>query len=400
MHFNFLRFHNLACIICLVLPVSIFAQDYRPGYIIKNNLDSVGGFIEYSTEKKNSKYCKFRSSRKAKSEKYSPDDLKSYGFYADKLYISMLIPGSGNERSVFVKVLANGPLQLYQYRKQFLVKKDSLILLPPPKSILVETPDGKRSKNDSRYKGLLNFLISDCKLSADETRYAQVNLTNLVNNYNRCKGIEPLYKKPKAAFKANYSIFGGYAQSNLVVTEGDDIQFNKSNTVIGGLGVDLSSPRIYDRVFFTMDLSYMKNFYQAYVQNHYGGEITHYDITMDFATIKMPIGLRYNFLKDSNTPYLKAGFIIGFLVKSDLKMNEERQTSYGQVSTDIRTEDIFDLQKRPKGFWISVGYNRKIYRSLQVFTELRYDKGEGFIGTPIQSFSDMKNYSLMLGIRF
>ncbi len=400
MHFNFLTLHKCACIVCLLLPVSIFAQDYRPGYIIKNNLDSVSGFIKYAPEKKNSKYCMFRSSRKGKPERYSPNDLMSYGIYADKVYVSMLIPGSGNESKVFVKVLAKGPLQLYQYRKQFLVKKDSLILLPTPKSVLVETSEGKRSKNDSRYKGLLNFLISDCKLSADETRYAEIHLTNLVNNYNLCKGYEPIYKKPKPAFKANYSLFGGYVQSNLEVTEGDNIQFNKSNTMIGGLGIDLSSPRIYDRIFFAIDLSYMKNFYQAYLKHQSGSDITHYDVTMDFTTIKMPLGLRYNFLKDANTPYLKAGFILGFVVKSDQKVNEEHQTSYGQVITTTRTEDILNLQKRPKGIWMSVGYNRRIYRSLQVFTELRYDQGEGFIGTGIQSFSDMKNYSLLLGIRF
>ena len=400
MHFSFLKLHKCACIVCLLLPISIFAQDYRPGYIIRNNLDSVSGFIEYATEKKNSKYCMFRASRKSKAERFLPNDLMSYGFYADKVYVSMFIPGSGSESKAFVKVLAKGPLQLYQHRKQFLVKKDSLILLPTPKSVLVETSDGKRSKDDSRYKGLLNFLLSDCKLSADETRYSEIHLTNLVNNYNRCKGVEPLYRKPKPAFKANYSLFGGYAQSNLEVTEGGNIQFNKSNTVIGGLGIDLSSPRIYDRIFFTMDLSYVRNFYQAYVQHKDGSEITHYDITMDFTTIKMPVGLRYNFMKDANTPYIKAGFMIGFVVKSDLKMNEEQQRSYGQVVTTTRTEDILDLQKKPKGIWMSVGYNRRIYRSLQVFTELRYDTGEGFIGTSIQSFSDMKNYSLLLGIRF
>ena len=385
---------------CLVLPLSVFAQDYRPGYVIKNNKDSVSGFIKYATGKKNSKYCMFRASRKSKAEKFTSNDLLSYGFYGDKLYISMLVPDAGNESKVFVKVLSNGPLKLYQYQKQFLVKKDSLILLPTPKSKVVQTSDGMKSKDDSRYKGLLNFLVSDCKLSADGIRYTEYDLTNLVNNYNRCQGIEPLYKKPKPAFKANYMVFGGYNQSNLEVHVTDPIPFNKSNTVIGGIGVDLSSPRIYDRLFFTMDLSYVKNFYQAYVQGQLVSDIIHDDITMDFTSIKVPLGFRYNFLKDANTPYIKAGFMVGFVVDYDIRLNREQQTSYGRVITTTKTENVFDLQKKPKGIWMSVGYNRTIFKSLQIFAELRYDKGEGFIGTPIQSFSDMKTYSFLLGIRF
>lgn len=399
MHFNFLKLHKCACIVCLLLPVSIFAQDYRPGYIIKNNMDSVSGFIEYATEKKNSKYCMFRASRKSKSEKYAPDDLLSYGFFADKLYVSMLIPGSGNESKVFVKVLAKGPLQLYQYRRQFVVRKDSLMLLPTPKSKVVQTSEGMKSKDDSRYKGLLNFLISDCKLSADETKYTEYDLTNLVNNYNRCRGFEPLYKKPKANFKVNYMLFGGYTQSNLEVTVGDHIPFNTSNTVVGGLGVDLSSPRIYDRIFFTLDISYVKNFFQAYMQDQSGNEITHYDLALDVTSIKVPFGLRYNFMKDTNTPYIKAGLMLSFLIKSDVRLNEERQSS-GQVITTTKTENVLELQNRPKGIWMSVGYNRKISKSLQIFAELRYDQGEGFIGSTLHRHSDLSNYNFLLGIRF
>ncbi|HEY5915855.1 MAG TPA: hypothetical protein VIU13_00560, partial [Chryseolinea sp.] len=58
------------------------------------------------------------------------------------------------------------------------------------------------------------------------------------------------------------------------------------------------------------------------------------------------------------------------------------------------------LQNVPKGIWLGVGYNKKISKNLQLTIEFRYDQGEGFIGTPIQRFSKVKNYNFLLGIRF
>lgn len=390
---------RLVCLIALFIPSVLSAQDYRPGYIIKSNMDSLSGFVEYATEKKNSMYCMFRATRKSESVKFTPNDLSSFGFYSDKQYESMQVPGAANNNRVFVKVLAKGPLQLYQHQKEFLVRKDSLILLPAPKSTMVETPQGMRSKNDSRYKGLLNFMVADCQLSANEIKYSEYDLTNLAINYNRCKGVEPLFRKQKPIFRADYIAFGGYTQSNFELTGNHTIPFNTSNTVTGGLGVELSSPRIFDRIYLTIDFSYVKCFYQAYYEYEDGYEFVREDITMDLTSIKMPIGFRYNFMKDTNTPYIKAGLLMSFLTQSDITLNQEREL-FGEITTISQSDAVTELQKVPKGYWVSVGYNRRFYKNLQLFVEVRYDKGEGFIGTPVQSFSNMSNLNFMLGIRF
>ena len=58
------------------------------------------------------------------------------------------------------------------------------------------------------------------------------------------------------------------------------------------------------------------------------------------------------------------------------------------------------IVKDPKGIWGALGYDRVLYRKYRMFAEFRYERGEGFIGTPIQSFSTLNNYNLLLGIRF
>ena len=178
----------------------------------------------------------------------------------------------------------------------------------------------------------MNFLLADCKLSADETRYTESSLTNLINNYSRCKGFEPLYKKPKPIFKVNYSITAGYNSSEMTIDLPDPVAFNTSNTVFGGLGVDLSSPRIFDRIFLTIDAWYVKNLYQGYYKQQAGSDIIHTDLRMEFTSIKLPLGFRYNFLKDVNTPFIKGGLMVSFLTDHTYEKIEEKETVYGDVS--------------------------------------------------------------------
>jgi opacity protein-like surface antigen len=339
MHCDLFPLIRKVCLIFLLIPSVSFAQDYRRGYIIKNNMDSVNGFIEYATEKKNSKYCQFRDTRRGKTTRFSPQELHAYGFYGDSQFESIRIPG------------------------------------------------------------LLNFLLADCKLSADETRYTEPDITNLINNYNRCKGTEPLYKKPKPVFKINYNIFAGYNSSEMTADLPEPFSFDNSTAIVGGIGVDLSSPRIFDRIFFTIDVWYVKNLYQGYYKKQEGSDILHNDVHAEFTSIKIPLGFRYNFLKDVNSPYIKGGLVISQLASHTIETIKERQTTYGQVVTS-QSDEWDDLQKTPKGIWVGVGYNRKLTKNLQLTLEFRYDQGEGFIGTPIQQFSKVKNYNFLLGIRF
>jgi len=380
-----------------MFPKILLSQDFRRGYIIKNNKDSISGLVKYGAKKKNTAHCVFKEPGKGKTT-FSPNDLIAYGFYGDKQYVSMEIP-SMKGKKVFVKVLSKGPINLYGYRDLFLVRKDSLMELPLPKSKTVETTSGMRTRQDNTYKGLLNFLVSDCRMAADDIRYTEEDFTNLINNYNRCKGVEPIYKKPRPIFKMNYSAFAGYNSSKMSMDMYGPVTFNPSKSITGGIALDLSSPRIFDKMFFTLEGWYVKNLYQSYTKTTKGSEVIHSDILMDFTSIKMPVGLRYNFMKENNTPYIKGGLTLSFLTQSSIKTIQERETQAGAVSTS-ESYGGYDLQKKPKGFWLSIGYNRTIFRNLQMFTEIRYEQGEGFIGTPIQSFSQVKNYNFMLGFRF
>lgn len=381
-----------------VVNNDVFAQDYRPGYIIKSNLDSVNGYIRYSTERKNSSYSKFRPSRKEKSRTFSPDDLKGYGFHGDKRYKSIYLPDDTSHRKVFAKELAIGPLGLYQHRETFLVKKDSFILLPVPKKEFVDSDRGKMLKQDLRYKGLLNQLVADCSLSAENTNYSEKDLVELVTNYNRCRGFEAPAREGKPMFKVNYSVFAGYSKSKFNVWDYPET-FEPSSTITGGLGFDISSPRIFDRIFFTISASYLKNIFQTNRTTSEGDDLIHREAKMNFTSIKVPFGLRYNFLSSRNTPYIKIGFTTSVLLDHNIKISEVVETPDGTMFVTQYSDGGFDIKKSPKGFWAGLGYNRKLF-NVQFYVEAWSEYGSGFMGTTTHRYSDMSSITLLSGIRF
>jgi len=383
--------------ICMFSKI-VKAQDFREGYVILNNNDSINGLVSYSAGNKNLARCTFKVTRRSDIVYYSPSEIQSYGFYSDKKFISLQHSDEAlPEGKVFVRVLAEGPLNLYRYSNVYLIRKDVITVLPLPKNQKIETKKGQMLKEDKRYVGLLNLAMADCSLNANKTTYSEMDLTKLVLAYNECKGQKTQHKYVKPIFKMNFQIFAGYMQSNMTMNLYDDVTFNPSHTIFGGLGAEVSSPRIFDRLFFSLQGWYVNAIYQTYFEKKQSGDV-HEDIIMDFTYVKVPIGFRYNF-KRRNTPYIKAGFSTSFLVEESIKTLTEREILNGNVFTEV-SYGGYDIKYKAYGYWMTIGYEHIIRNNLRLFSEAQYENANGFIGTPIQNFSHVNNFNFLLGIRF
>lgn len=398
---------NLRTQLLLLLLVSfhfnaISQSDYRKGYIIKNDGDSLSGFIRYYPDKKSAAQCNFKQTTKSEVKTFSPKDLTSYGFINDKQYESINLKGEDiiKSKQVFAKLLVKGPLGLYKYEKVFLLKisgYEGYVTLPMPVNKTVDTEEGKMIQNDRRYIDILNTYLDGSQLSANRAGYNEDDLTNLVNAYNVSKGYAK-YHNPAPVLRFNYEIFAGYANSKMKMElRNEEISFSPSTTVIGGLGLDVSSPRIIDKIYLSIQGWYISAVYQAYTESIFVLDLVHEDIILDIAYLKFPIGIRYNLSGPDNTPYVKLGFAPTFVLTSKLKtINELEYSGVVTVRDDYRNYDV----KNSQGLWMAIGYNKMIANNLKLFAELRGERTNGFIGSPIQSRSVTMNYNILLGLRF
>ena len=385
----------------MLCPTLLFAQkDFRPGYIIKNSTDTVRGFLAYKSGKNSNEGCAFRETRKGASSNYTVGDLQGYGIFGDRLYRSITLPNDSiKNRKVFAKILVQGHLTLYQYNEFFLLgRNDTLTVLPKPKEEQVEVGPKKdlKVKRDSKYIGILNYMMLDCQLNANAASFAEGSLSKVVYKYNQCKKTGRTSQNLRPLAKLDVTLFVSYVNSHLTYDHFKFIPF-KGNTVVGGGGLEMYSPRIFDRVVFSLETWYGKNFYQGYYEGTFAGDVVREDIFAEFTSLKIPFGIRYNFRKPGSTPYLKFGIYWSSTKSSSVNTIEERAVS-GAVLTD-EFPDGYDY-KNTKGFSLSVGYEKTLVKDLRIFTEFKYERGEGFFGTPVVNDSRLINYNFLIGFRF
>jgi len=220
-------------------------------------------------------------------------------------------------------------------------------------------------------------------------KYTESQITSLAHKYNRCKGTE-VVENNRASSKLNYGLSIGYLHSSMS-PEGAPagLTFSPGNSMIASFVFDYSAPRVFDHLFLTMELQYLKTTYSAHFQVYPAV----YDLTIDTKLFRIPIGLKYNFLTEKSTPYIKLGYTFSISEKADAKLIQQTITT-----TEYNEEGMFSMQ--PNGWWFALGYNQLVSKKAKVFLELRYEQTNSFLFVMDLGFSNMKNFTVSTGIRF
>ena len=116
--------------------------DFRKGFVVNNNNDTIYGLIDYAKPQSNARFCFYKKEVISKVIKYAPSDLVAYGFVGDNQYVSKLIPIKGDSIDVFLEYLVNGIVDLYYYRvpgrKYYYIEKNSQLYQLTNKKIVVQ----------------------------------------------------------------------------------------------------------------------------------------------------------------------------------------------------------------------------------------------------------------------
>lgn len=385
-------------LLLIAIQWTVHAQaDYRSGYIVKINGDSLAGLVQYPINKISKKYCIYKSDKQSKSQKFAPEELAAFGYFGDRRYETKVLLIEGQTTSVFAELLVKGNLSLYSYEGIFYVQRDSLIELPVNKRH-IQGETSTDVKTEMVYVSILNQIINECGLKANEIRYEQRDITNIVQNFNRCKGEQGvIFKENLPWTKINLEVIGGYVSSTFQIEGFEDNSFGVSKSVIAGGGIEIYSPRLNDKIFFSLESIYLKSLLQGYREYSLAAMTIRSDIFIYASYLKLPIGFRYNLWNELRTPYVKAGFITMFDLNSSIKMIDEKELD-GVVTTETIQRKL--VSNRYSGMWMSAGFSNQISGRLRAFMELRYEMTTGSAGDVIQSAATLDSFNILLGIRF
>ena len=111
--------------------ISFGQGNFRPGYIVTYNSDTLRGFIKLKSNFENSKSCIFKTEKNQIPKILSPDDIRAYRIENGKYYLSKEIEIDSLKKKVFLEYLVNGIVNLYYYKdplnEYYFIEKDKIL---------------------------------------------------------------------------------------------------------------------------------------------------------------------------------------------------------------------------------------------------------------------------------
>lgn len=355
----------------VLIAINSFCQnDFRNGYIITLEKDTIIGQVDYRSNTKNYKSCIFKG--KQEEREYYPDEIFGFGYNNDKFFSSQIVEGS------FVEVLVLGEISLFKSQNKYHLKKDTNVydLESFSEEVVIDGKVGIRE--NIRWRGIMSYLISDCinnpNSIVSNLKLGEENLTKLVVRYNKCKGlVYTEFKVSKPWIKYDYGATVGIARSEIQFRNipGSmsylDDSYSSINPSIGVL-FDISSPRITERIAFQGEIHFIKSSYSSLVIIE-NSSTDYHDTYIDLSTLSVPLSFKYSFPEKKYGLYLQVGINYDYHLNAKSKLLSENVT--GNVVNTFPERSAFEINKNQIGYWGGMGI-LKSYHKFKASISIRY----------------------------
>ncbi|QNH63201.1 outer membrane beta-barrel protein [Hymenobacter sediminicola] len=355
-------FLRLLPALCLVAPAALAQSNFKPGYILQPSGDTLRGEVDYRSEQRNRKLCRFRPASTTTVTEYQPEQLQGYGFSGGRNYQSRQLPGATAEKA-FLQVLALGNASLYLTVQaddreayyagrqntgplQLLVQRDTTIMA-------YNQSVGRETKTMQRlypFRSKLAALMSDCpkvQASIVNMELREQKLLQLFSDYNTCAGGSVQYSVPETRTKVGVSVLGGSYQSTLTQRYDEtETELKAARSSIFGVGLVVQPGFFHHKLSAVVQALYVKQEYEKTYQGLVsggllGGQMAQRHTVVNITSIRLPLLVRYTFLQGGVRPYLQAGLVGTLQTQTDARV----ETEVPRFGTDTR-----EIEMRTTGF--------------------------------------------------
>ncbi len=372
-------------------------KDFRPGYIVTLQGDTLKGWVNFRKPGLNSRECMFRSSLPEKDQKFKASEIKGYGLTEGRHYRSYVLKETSatlnrrkaSPKSYFLNMLVAGKADLFYVRdisgkNRFFIQKDTVFTeLEVKEYTQVNPATGKQVKVRSKhYIGTLTNLFQDCKTlqpAINETGFKTTALSGLVKNYNTCLHPDSLYfaQKPIKSKTTigviagtNYTFIKFYAPYLRTAVAAD---YTNQPGFSAGVTMNNTLPMVNNKLSLQTELLLVQNKFQSlYTYRHtVENKFIDYHVNADATlySLKLPFQLRYSFNFRKLKPYVNGGIILShdLTVKENGFIESEFQ---GQKKTSLLLG--YARHKLYGGLVFGTGILYALKNDKAVFLDLKY----------------------------
>ena len=390
-----------------VTTTVISQNNFREGFIVKNNNDTVKGIVEYNSNVTNSKYCYFKPSESEKKVRHIPFEIKAYGFNNGRFYESKRILWEKDSINVFLECLVSGKINLYKYKSNYFVNKENEFYDITEKKIKIKDEYGSEYvKTSNRNRGLLSFLMSDNKKLAKKVNtisFSHKSLTKIVDKYNQNKkSSSKTYNNTLPFFKLNLGLITSLNRSKIDFSSNGSIydylttgDYNVTYLSYG-VSLDFMYPRISERFSIYSELTRNNIVYDVTTEKKSLSSIRYDNTRLDQDALKFAFGVNYHFINYKVKPFISigGGGYYNFKIDNSSKYTLKYE-SLNSIHSYNRYE-IFEPEKVYLFLCAGLGASYEINEKLSVKATIRYDQ-TGSIGSYHSLSSKSNQYSFTIG---
>ena len=369
---------------------SMMAQSgFRPGFIIKNNGDTLNGLVFYGGNGKFEKSCLFKRFEIAQEVSYSPNQINAYGFRNGRYFESK----TTGRNKTFLECLVKGDVSVYIVPGKY----NGMVYLQSEHTGLFKLAKGGNklgeAGNFNNYRDALAWMLnktgnqevslSDLEYDATDIAAAVRESSSLSRNAARGFYLTPgvHYLRDNSVMKEgslmSAGLTGGY-QLVSITTPGNvhtqffrEAKFNTSYRPALGLYINSRFSRKSNLLSASLGLQFVTDSYYGYSEYSDGIEKYRDDIDIDFSEIQAPFSLRLTFGKKGIHPFITAGGFMSFLIDQSYSRLSEAQRGesvYINYFEDFTLDNAF-------GFIVGAGIQFELGKARLFSLEGGYSKG-------------------------
>ncbi|MEZ5069820.1 MAG: hypothetical protein R2751_02335 [Bacteroidales bacterium] len=344
-------FHLILAVLTLVSPGLLNGQsNFKPGYYITHQLDTVYGEIDARGDIRNARTCSFRSDKNAGVVDFKPNDILAYRFVNGKYYVSRTYRIRGEDRPVFAEYLVNGLSDLYYFRdtddEYYYLQTgegDPLLLHQTTDTIVRNGQTMLFEKKE--HIGLMKMAFGDCmeiQPQLDNLTLTHKSLIRATESYHEMMCPDEVclvYLKETPAIALHVGLTGGIGRDGLVFQNMeyyDELTYSPNWHPFMGTQLDVFAPRINDKIRFMLRTEFCRIDYHAASSEEIRSMVfQRFDSRIETSQMRTFAGLGYVYPKGRVRPSASAGVALNFLLSYDYLLTRELETEHAYLSEEL-----------------------------------------------------------------
>ena len=376
---------SLITILLLLIATMLKAQsNYRPGYIITNDNDTINGLIDYRIDKANAKVCKFKLTETTKEQSYNPGEITGFRYIEDgKYYVSRDFPIEGKQEMMFWEYLVQGMLSLYYLQKDevdyysFEDGSGKVIVAPKhPNVPIIDVKTGKTYlKPDNKYTGIVRYVFKESKSvskEAGDVKFNHPSMIHLTKKYHdevcttgeECIVFET--KVDKRYVKTQLSLYAGWQMLSYELTR-FGVAHNSSPMI--GAQLNFSSPRWQKSLSLQVDISLSqfkgeKQLVDSYIDGYFNRYFKYWAMIAE-----SKLGGKYTYPKEKIRPSAEVGIAFSYFFATSNTYHYETPWQ------TIHNEDYSQLiaPSRVLGYYAGMGLDYQLKNDHFLLFRISFD---------------------------